>query len=75
MSIKDYFLLIYTFMCMIIFLTFQSVTKPAFLARVWEWLGIGKDCPAILKYHVKQGIGRKKEEIHSFMRIPKNGKK
>ena len=38
LSIKDYLLLIYTFMCMIIFLRilkwFSKVTKPVFLARV-----------------------------------------
>ena len=49
LSIKDYLLLIYTFMCMIIFsriISFQS-HQPAFLVRVWEWRGIGTDCPEL----------------------------
>ena len=49
LSIKDNLLLIYTFMYMIIFLRIiiSKVTKPAFLARVWEWRGIDTDCPDI----------------------------
>ena len=54
LSIKDYLLLIYSFMCVIIFLriiilSFQS-HQTAFLARVWEWRGIGKDSPEIYIY-------------------------
>ena len=64
LSIKDYLLLNYTFMCMIIFLRIicnskvSKVTKPAFftqvwewrgiLTRVWEWRGIGTDCPGLV---------------------------
>ena len=44
-------LLIHTFMCMIIFLRIiipvSKVSKPTFLARVWECRGIGTDCPAV----------------------------
>ena len=44
-------LLVYTFMCMIIFLRIlilvSKVTKPLFLARVLEWRGSGTDCPAL----------------------------
>ena len=51
LSIKDFLLLNYTFMCMIIFLRIiiqvSKVTKPAFLARVWEWRGICTDCPDV----------------------------
>ena len=25
----------------------SKVTKPAFLAQVWEWRGIGTDCPVM----------------------------
>ena len=36
---------------MIIFLRIlipaSKVSKPEFLARVWEWRGIGTDCPAV----------------------------
>ena len=50
LSNKDYFLLIYTFICIIIFrrrIQVSKVTKCAFLARVWEWREIGVDCPVI----------------------------
>ena len=43
-SIKDYVLLLYTIM--IIILSFK-VTKSAFLVRSWEWRGIGTDCPEL----------------------------
>jgi len=50
LSNRDYLLIIYTFMCMIIFLriiilSFFFFTKSAFLARGWEWRGIRTDCP------------------------------
>ena len=40
-------------MCMIIFLI-SKVTKSAFLARVWEWRGIGTDCPVIVRDVINQ---------------------
>ena len=45
-------------MCMIVFLRviIPKVTKPAFLARVWEWCGIGTDCPVLeLAYYFNLG--------------------
>ena len=40
-------------MCMVIFLRViilsSKVTKPTFVTRVWEWRGIGIDCPEFTK--------------------------
>ena len=51
LSIKDFLLLIHTFMCMLIFLriiilNFQS-HQIRILSGVWEWRGNGNDCPVI----------------------------
>ena len=40
LSIKDYLLLIYTFMCMIIFLSFQTRTLNAGLGMAWNRYGL-----------------------------------
>ena len=50
-------------MCMIIFLriivlSFQNVTKSAFLAWVWEWRGMGTDCPVSSKPYIYPLQGR-----------------
>ena len=36
-------------MCMIIFLTFQG-QQVRILRRVWEWRGIGTDCPVFRSF-------------------------
>ena len=47
--IKDYLLLIYTFMCMIIFLRIIILSFQSRQTRILrEWRGIGKDCPVLV---------------------------
>ena len=63
LSIKDYLLLVYTSMCMIIFLRIivSKVTKPASLGRVWEWRGIGTDFPVLVYFLVYKNYYNKQQ--------------
>ena len=64
MSNRDYLLLIYTCMCIILFLMIKKVskvTKSAYLVRVWEWHGIDTDCPGIRDPHTQSVFSQKKK--------------